>query len=85
MTQRYFFSWQEDERVILDEVGIECSGLDAARMEAERALRERAADYDLAGDGSHIAISVTDAAGREVFVAVLTVETRAITFQMPDA
>ena len=56
---RYFFDIQDGKHVAKDDIGVDCLGDNAARVEATRALTEMASDY-LPSDGlsRHLAIHV---------------------------
>ncbi len=59
---RYFFDIQDGRHLARDDIGVECLGDNAARVEATRALTEMASDY-LPSDGlsRHLAIHVRSA------------------------
>ena len=59
----YFFDTRDDDDFIQDDMGVECTDLDAAKIEAARGLAELARDV-LPGSGRReLAIEVRDDRG----------------------
>jgi len=61
---RFFFDIQDGKHLARDDIGMDCQGRDAARVQAARALTEMASNY-LPTDGlsRHLAIHVRSGAG----------------------
>lgn len=68
---RYFFDIHDD-RLTLDEVGVECDDLEGARREARRALPDMARDV-LTEDGDRLRMSIVvrDESNETVYSATL--------------
>jgi uncharacterized protein DUF6894 len=69
---RFFFDTYDGDRFILDELGLELEDIEAAKLEAERALPEMAWDELPDGNQRTFIVSVRDEAGEVVLRAALS-------------
>jgi hypothetical protein len=76
---RFYFDTSDDERLIVDEDGIELSGVQAARDEATRALADLAKDILPRATRREIAVIVKDEAGKRLLRAALAFELEQLT------
>lgn len=73
---RYFFDFREENDLILDEEGVELPSLERAKLEAGRAIAERARDM-MTGNGTLvIAVEVRSDKGHQ-FTSSMVLETTA--------
>ncbi|MGX1099018.1 hypothetical protein ACSSVZ_003062 [Amorphus sp. MBR-141] len=77
MMPRYFFDTHDGSWEATDENGQCFSGLEAARVEAVRALRDMAWDELERSDVSAMTVRVRDEDGQAVFVATLSLTAEA--------
>jgi hypothetical protein len=76
---RFYFDTSDDERLIVDEDGIDLPGIQAARDEATRALADLAKDILPRATHREIAVIVTDEAGKRLLRAALAFELEQLT------
>jgi hypothetical protein len=69
----YFFDTRDNDEFVHDDVGVECSGLEAVKMEAARGLAELARDVLPGSSRRELAIEVRDDQG-PVLIARMTFE-----------
>jgi hypothetical protein len=78
----YFFDTQDDNEVILDDVGSECANLEVVKMEASKSLAELARDVLPGSFRRRLGVNVRDEDHRPVMIVELTFEARLL---FPDA
>ncbi|ORE85725.1 hypothetical protein [Aurantimonas sp. 22II-16-19i] len=71
---RFFFDIQDQHRSSIDDMGIDCATLSAARDAAIDALPDVARDVLPDGDHHVITVSVRDAGDKIIFMASLTLK-----------
>lgn len=69
---RFFFDTYDGDRFIPDELGLELDDIEAAKIEAERALPDMAWDELPDGNQRTFIVSVRDEAGQVVLRAALS-------------
>jgi hypothetical protein len=69
---RYFFDIQDGDRILNDTEGLELDGIEAARLEAIRALPDMARDALPDGDQQTFVVRVRDESGQTVLIAALS-------------
>jgi hypothetical protein len=73
---RYFFDWRDNENFDEDDEGMELPDLEAVKVEASRALLERAHDILPGLDRHSLSIEVRDGTGRPLLSIILILEIR---------
>lgn len=71
---RYFIESDDDDRLILDEAGVDLDDDGAARIYALAALPDMARDKIPDGDHRIFSVAVRDATGRIIYRASLTMQ-----------
>jgi hypothetical protein len=82
---RYFFDWRDNENFDEDDEGMELPDLEAVKVEASRALLERAHDILPGLDRHSLSIEVRDNTGRPLLSIVLILEIRTLAIERPVA
>jgi hypothetical protein len=75
---RYFFDWRDNENFDEDDEGVELPDLEAIKVEASRALLERARDILPGLDRHSLSIEVRDENGRPLLSVILVLEIRTL-------
>ncbi len=70
---RYFFDTHDGETLSGDQAGVECDGVEAARIEAQNALADLVRDVTPDGKQRTIALRVRDETGRTVVRAAVSI------------
>ena len=72
----YFFDWRDNQELESDHYGVDLPDLQAVKVEASRALIERAHDIFPGSERHSLSIEVRDEAGRPVLSVILILEIR---------
>jgi len=69
---RFFFDTYDDERYVPDQDGLDLKDIEAAKMEAQKALPDMAKDALPGGNHRSFVVNVRDEAGQVVLRAALS-------------
>jgi hypothetical protein len=75
---RFFFDWRDNENFEEDDEGMDLPDLEAVKVEASRALLERAREEVPGRDRHTLSIEVRDENGRPLMSIILILEVRAV-------
>jgi len=74
----YFFDTRDDDKVMIDDEGLEFASFDAVKRQATRSLAELALEVLPGVDKRCLGVDVRDAQSRAVLTAQLTFEARVL-------
>ncbi len=81
---RYYFDTHDGDEVIIDDVGLEFSSLEAVKTEAARSLADLARDILPGSVRRELAVLVRDAQSRQVLRTALVFEIEILETQISD-
>ena len=71
---RYYFDSHDGDQSIVDDIGVELPDIDAAKLEASRALTDLARDVVPGSIWRELCVSVRDELNRPILKVVMTFE-----------